>query len=108
MIVYIAAPYTGGDVGQNIKLVIDCADELCRMGYTPYIPHLQHLWHLISPKPASFWCEYDARWLDLCDALLRLPGGSVGADNEVACAREKCIPVYFSVEELTGKDKKDD
>ena len=102
MKVYIAAPYTMGDVGQNIKRVIDCADALCRRGHTPFVPHLTHLWHLISPKPPSFWYAYDLLWLDLCDALLQLPGESLGADKEVEYAKEHFIPVYYSVEELNA------
>ena len=102
MKVYIAAPYTKGDIGQNVKNVIDCADQLCQLGYTPYIPHLTHFWHIVSPKPVSFWYQYDLIWLDFCDALLRLPGESSGADKEVEYAKEHCIPVYYSVEELNG------
>ena len=103
MLVYIAAPYTNGDIGQNIKRVIDCADELCELGHTPFIPHLTHLWHLISPKSRDFWCAYDLIWLDLCDALLRLPGESPGADREVEMAKMWCIPVYYSIAELSRK-----
>ena len=55
MKVYIAAPYTKGDVGANVKRVIDCADELCKLGYIPFVPHLTHFWHIISPKPVDFW-----------------------------------------------------
>lgn len=102
MKVYIAGPYTKGDVGQNVKTAIDCADELCKLGYTPFIPHLAHFWHLISPKPVEFWCEYDLLWLDYCDALLRLPGESAGADKEVEVACKWGIPVYYSLEELNG------
>ncbi len=100
MIIYIAAPYTNGDTGLNIKRVIACADRLCELGYTPFIPHLAHLWHLISPKSADFWCAYDLVWLDLCDAVLRLPGESQGADKEVRIAKEKFIPVFYSIDEL--------
>jgi len=100
MIVFISAPYTNGDTGQNIKRVIDCADKLCELGHIPFVPHLAFLWHLISPKPAGFWYEYDLVWLDFCDALLRLPGESVGADREVKIARERFIPVYYSVEDI--------
>ena len=104
MVIYIAAPYTNGDVGQNIKRVIDCADDLSKLGHTPFIPHLAHFWNIISPKPVEFWCEYDLVWLDLCDALLRLPGESVGADNEVWAAKAKCIPVYYSIKGLMEDD----
>lgn len=102
-IVYIAAPYTLGDTGRNIWNVIDCANNLCDLGFVPYIPHLTHFWHIVSPKPAQFWYEYDLVFLSFCDCLLRLPGESIGADNEVKVAKELCIPVYYSVEELTNE-----
>jgi hypothetical protein len=35
-----------------------------------------------------------------CDAVLRLPGESTGADNDVRIARERGIPAYHSIDEL--------
>ena len=40
------------------------------------------------------------RLLQHCDAVLRLPGQSKGADNDVAIARERGIPVYFDISEV--------
>lgn len=40
------------------------------------------------------------RLLDRCDAVLRLPGASRGADMDVARARERGIPVYFDINEI--------
>ena len=100
MIIYISAPCANGDIEDNIKKVIDCADELCELGHVPFIPHLAHLWHLLSPKPASSWLWYDLVWLNYCDALLRLPGKSQVADKEVKFAEEHCIPVYYSIREF--------
>ena len=40
------------------------------------------------------WLEYDMEWLTACDALVRLPGESKGADREVARAKELGIEVY--------------
>ena len=42
------------------------------------------------------------RLLQHCDGVLRLPGDSNGADQDVAIARERGIPVWHSVEELPG------
>ena len=36
------------------------------------------------------------------DAVLRLPGESSGADNDVRLARARGIPVYASVEDVPG------
>ena len=40
------------------------------------------------------------RLLQHCDAVLRLAGASKGADNDVAIARARAIPVYFSLDEI--------
>ena len=42
------------------------------------------------------------RLLDHCDAVLRLPGISTGADRDVAIARRRGIPVYHHIEEIPG------
>lgn len=41
-----------------------------------------------------------ARLLQHCDAVLRLPGESAGADNDVAIALERGLPVYHRIEEI--------
>ena len=40
------------------------------------------------------------RLLQHCDAVLRLPGESRGAENDVRIARERGIPVYFDISEI--------
>lgn len=100
MKVYIAGPYTQGDVAANVRRAIEAADELALLGHVPYIPHLTHFWHLVSPKPYEWWLRYDAQWLEDCDVLLRLPGPSNGADTEVELAKERHMPVVHSIEEL--------
>lgn len=40
------------------------------------------------------------RLLAHCDAVLRLPGGSVGADQDVATARHRGLPVYHDIAEI--------
>ena len=42
------------------------------------------------------------RLLEHCDAVLRLPGESTGADQDVAIARRRGIPVYHQIEEIPG------
>lgn len=102
MIVYIAGPYEKNDVAVNVRTAIQFADAIVAKGHTPFIPHLAHFWHLVSPKPHSFWLEYDNKFLPLCDCLLRLDGESVGADVEVELAKSLYMPVYYSLEELSG------
>jgi hypothetical protein len=40
------------------------------------------------------------RLLEHCDAVLRLPGDSTGADHDVRLARERGLPVYNDVTEI--------
>jgi hypothetical protein len=40
------------------------------------------------------------RLLQHCDAVLRLPGESVGADTDVRIAEERGLPVYHDVREI--------
>lgn len=99
-LVYISGPYTNGDVDTNVNNAIKVADELVDAGYMVFIPHLNHFWHMVSPKPYEFWIELDLYILPICSALLRLPGKSDGADNEVRMAKMYGIPVFHSTETL--------
>jgi len=98
--VYIAGPYSTGDVAQNVRNAILAADRLTKIGYVPFIPHLSHFWHLICPHNWGFWIEQDIHWLEACDCLLRLPGKSIGADREVERAYQLGMSVYASIESL--------
>lgn len=98
--VYVSGPYAKGDAAENVRRAVLAADELLRAGHVPFCPHLSHFWHLLCPKPREAWLEYDLEWLRACDAVVRLPGESEGADAEVEAARELGIPVYGSVREF--------
>lgn len=96
--IYVAGPYSKGDVAQNVRIAILAAHRLSRAGYVPHVPHLCHLWHLLCPRDIDFWYEQGLCWVEVCDCLLRLPGESAGADLEVERAQELGITVYWSVE----------
>ncbi|MBI5933275.1 MAG: DUF1937 family protein [Chloroflexi bacterium] len=97
MKIYIAGPYTKGDVAQNVKRAISDGDYVARLGHVPFIPHLTHFWHMHHPHEYQFWIEQDLEWLKACDAILRLPGESAGADHEVEVAQQMGMTVYYSV-----------
>jgi nucleoside 2-deoxyribosyltransferase len=100
-LVYVAAPYTRPDPVKNTNKAIRVAAELVDEGVvTPFVPHLTLLWHLVDPRPLDFWYEYDVATLARCDAVLRLPGDSTGADREVAYAERKGIPVFTERDDL--------
>ena len=102
-IIYVAYPYTHDDPVENTHSAMQIANTLVDLEFIPYIPHLNLLWHLVYPRPAHFWYEFDVYFLKKCDALLRMGGASVGADNEVLIAKENDIPVFYSFKELKNK-----
>lgn len=100
MYIYIAGPYSGGDPVINVQRAIAAAEEVLHYNHVPFVPHLSHLWHLVKPHPYDFWIAMDLAWLMKCDAVLRIPGESPGADEEVKLARALSKPVYYSINEI--------
>lgn len=98
--VYIASPYTRGDVAVNVKRQLDCADELMTKGFAPFAPLYSHFQHMAHPRPYQDWIEIDLVWVKACDCVLRLEGDSNGADGEVKFALENGVTVFFSIDEL--------
>lgn len=100
-----------GNPIKNIKKGIDAGTEIIKAGHAPFVPHQSHLWALMIPVDAlthEDWLTYDREWLLLCEALIRLPGKSRGADQEVRWARRHSIPVYFSVQEFLDAQENDE
>ncbi len=97
--IYVAGPYTEGDTLTNVKNAIHAGETLFSHGFYPYVPHLNHLWEIYHTHTHEEWLSMDREWLELCDAVVRLPGESKGADIECEWAREKGIPVIGSVDE---------
>jgi hypothetical protein len=98
--IFVMGPYTRGDVARNVARAIEAADELFGLGYYPYVPHLSHFWHLHRQRPYLDWMRLDRVWLLQCNAALRLPGGSPGADEEEGECRRRAIPVFRTIAEL--------
>ncbi len=98
--VYIASPYTKGDVAVNVKRQLDCYDELLDLGFIPFAPLYSHFQHMAHPRPYEQWMEIDFVWLEVCDCLLRLDGESSGADREVKFAEENNIKVFYNINDL--------
>jgi hypothetical protein len=102
--VFIAGPYTMGDVAQNVKKAMDAANDLINLGFAP-CPHLTHFLHMNHFQPYEKWLELDLVYLANCDAILRLPGESNGADGEVKRGLELNIPVYYDLKSLLNQFK---
>lgn len=95
--IYIAGPYSKGDVGENVFQAVHAAFIVADRGHEYYLPHNTHLEHIIQPRPYEFWLAHDMEWLRKCTALLRLDGDSSGADKEVTEAERLDLPVFYSV-----------
>jgi nucleoside 2-deoxyribosyltransferase len=98
--VFVSGPYAHPDPVDNTRNAILAARDIRAAGFTPYLPHTTLLWHIVDPHPVEYWYQLDLEWLERCDALIRLPGASAGADAEVAFAAERGIPVFLSMDSL--------
>lgn len=98
--VYIAGPYTKGDVAANVRAAIDAGIAVGDLGACPYIPHMCHFMHLIHPREYEYWMALDMRWLEECDCIIRLPGEAEGADREVTAAIARGLPFFTSVKDF--------
>ncbi|PWD51964.1 DUF4406 domain-containing protein [Serinibacter arcticus] len=113
-LILIAGPYrsgTGGDpalIAANLARLEEASAPIFRAGHVPMIgewvalPVLRELEAVGEVGDADVMYETAARLLRHCDAVLRLPGESSGADTDVRIARERGLPVYTAVEQIPG------
>lgn len=116
LMILIAGPYrsgTGDDpalMQQNLRRLEAAALPLHRAGHIPMIGEwlaLPLLREAGSQHPGDavygeILYPIAHRLLTRCDGVLRLPGASKGADEDVRLAREHGLPVWFSIEEVPG------
>ena len=99
--IYLASPYTLGDLAVNVKTQMDATEELYKAGFAVYAPIVHmHFQHLVHPHDYNFWLKMCYEWLKSCDAILRLPGVSEGADLEEREAGRLGIPVFHNMVDL--------
>ena len=113
-LILIAGPYrsgTGDDpelMARNLARLEEAAWPIFRAGHVPMIGEWVALPVLRGagasdvgdPLAAQVLYPTAERLLQHCDAVLRLPGESTGADQDVAIAQERGIPVYHDVSEI--------
>jgi hypothetical protein len=116
LMILIAGPYASGTDGdpvlmrRNLDRLERAAWPLFRAGHIPMIGEWVALPVLSSagatgpsdPLAADVMYPVAHRLLQHCDGVLRLPGESRGADQDVAIARERGIPVYTALEDVPG------
>lgn len=100
-VIYISGPLTSsGDPLANMMRAIEVGRQLVVAGFSIIVPHYTFLCDPEAIIPHAIWMEVDIPLVKKCDAVLRLPGESRGADEEVRCALEQEIPVFFDMEVL--------
>ncbi len=114
MMILIAGPYrsgTGDDpakMAANLQRLESASWPVFAKGHVPMIGEWVALpiWHTAGGRNVgdelyeSILHPTAGRLLQHCDAVLRLPGASKGADNDVKIARDRGIPVYFDISEV--------
>lgn len=93
-LLYVAAPYTRPEPVSNTHHVYRVATIVYEnTDWCPVVPHSSLLWHMVTPREEAHWYVYDLHLLRACDAIVRLPGLSLGADNEIVFARDNGIQI---------------
>ena len=116
LMVLIAGPYrsgTGDDpalMENNLRTLESVALPLYRAGHIPLIGEwlaLPLLREAGSKRPGD--AIYDEilypianRLLSRCDGVLRLPGASKGADEDVRLAHERGLHIWYSINDVPG------
>lgn len=94
-LVYISGPITKGDQFRNVQKAMDAFNDLLSAGIYAYCPHWTAFAHMTYPRSHRDWMRYDLEgMIPRCNAVWRLPGESVGADEECREARRLGIPVF--------------
>lgn len=98
--IYLSGPISLGPKGHNLGQFLDVHEKLMHAGYAPLNPGLTMLLPFQADVRHAEWLASDLPWVEVSDAVLRLPGDSRGADQECAHAARCGIPIYHSFEEV--------
>lgn len=116
MLILISGPYrsgTGDDpdkMAANLRRLEEPSWALFQAGHVPMIGEWVALpvWkvaggqHLGDDLYNRIFYPTAERLLQVCEAVLRLPGASKGADNDVRIATERQLPVYYALRDVPG------
>jgi hypothetical protein len=121
LLVLIAGPYRSGTediprrMAENLRILEQYALPLYRAGHLPMIGEWVALPIIREAGSASVgdpvYAEYlypvASRLLERCDAVLRIPGESKGADQDVEIARRRGLPIFYKIEDVPRAVQKD-
>ena len=113
LLILIAGPYRSGTdddpekLAANLRFLESAAWPIFAAGHIPMIgewvalPVMECIGSVVGDAASlTILTPTAERLLQHCDAVLRLPGASAGADNDVRIATELGIPVYTSIEQI--------
>ncbi len=114
MMILIAGPYRSGTnddpglIAQNLDRLESFASAVYKAGHIPMIGEWVALplmkqagsTRLGDSISEQYLYPVASRLLQRCDAVLRIPGASRGADQDVLIARERDLQVYTRVEDV--------
>ena len=114
MIVLVSGPYRSGTnddpvlMAANLERLEDAAMALFEAGHLPMIgewvafPLMRRAGSKMVGDNLYQKYAYPVthRLIEHCDAVLRLPGASTGADEDIRRAKMRGIPVYYALSEL--------
>ncbi len=117
MLILIAGPYRSGTnddpelIQRNLENLESMALPIFRKGHVPMIGEwvALPLMKLAGSKKLGdeVWDEIQYpvahRLLEKCDAVLRIPGESKGADQDVAIAEKRGLKVYYDLDEIPNE-----
>ena len=108
MLIMIAGPYRSGAPdaatrAANLRALNEAAWAVFELGHMPVVgvnmalPIIdvagdEHYDDVMMPLSLAL--------AERCDAVLRTGGASTGADQELACFRDRGLPVYRSIDEV--------
>lgn len=109
-LVYIASPYTSGNVNRNVRAAMDAMHYLLTDGEcVPVSPVvLYHHLDVVYSRSYGDWLNICLDLLTKCNALVRINAvqgeyvqeESMGADAEVVYAKTLAIPVFHGIDKL--------
>jgi hypothetical protein len=114
MMILIAGPYrsgTGDDperMAANLRGLEEYALPIWRAGHVPMIGEWVALplmgvagsKHVGDEVYEEIAYPVAGRLIERCDAVLRVPGASKGADEDVRIAKERGLPVFTPADEI--------
>jgi hypothetical protein len=112
--ILVAGPYRSGTnddpklIAKNVEAMTEASFQLFRAGHLPVmgewyaLPLIEHAGSTRIGDAAfnEIFHPISRRLVVKCDAVLRIGGASVGADEMVSLAGEQGKAVYFSMDEV--------